>query len=138
METALVTPMALYLATSALAGYPKNHPGWHIPYDNEPLPIHELPECIQGCMEEKNGKLNFDVFTIPRVRYCRDEFDTMFTWWTYHVDDCVKSACRGEDDAKRSGAWMYKLCGFPNNGYFSGKDDWKNLPTEGASGGRRG
>ncbi|GKT55996.1 hypothetical protein ColTof4_11594 [Colletotrichum tofieldiae] len=138
MKITLIALAALSLANLALAGDSKKHPGWRVPYENEPLPVHELPECIQSCMDQKNGKLNFDVFTIPRVRYCRDEFDTMFTWWTYHVDDCVKAACRSEGDAKRSVAWMYKLCGFPNKGRFSGKEDWKNLPSEGASGERRG
>ncbi|KAK1976038.1 hypothetical protein LZ30DRAFT_785853 [Colletotrichum cereale] len=123
---------ALSLAACGLAADPKKHPGWHVPYEDEPLPLHELPECIQGCMDEKNWKLGFDVYTIPRIRYCRDDFDTMFTWWTYHVNFCVKAACHGDDDAKRSIGWMYKLCGFPRTNRFTGKDDWKTINTEGA------
>ncbi|KAK2035555.1 hypothetical protein LX32DRAFT_2244 [Colletotrichum zoysiae] len=125
--------LLLTAATSALAADSKKHPGWHVPYENELLPLHELPECMQRCMDEKNGKMAFDIYTVPRVQFCRDDFDTFVTWFTYHVGFCSRGACGGEKkdgNGKRNAAWMYKLCGFPKQSTVSGMEDWKNLPSE--------
>ncbi|KAK1579191.1 uncharacterized protein LY79DRAFT_564638 [Colletotrichum navitas] len=123
----------LAMATCTLAADPKKHPGWQVPYENEPLPLHETPECMQRCMEEKNWKMGFDIYTVPRITFCRDEWDTFFTWFTYHVGFCSRPACGGADkdgNAKRNAAWMYKLCGFPRQSTVSGLEDWKTLPPE--------
>ncbi|KAK1998242.1 hypothetical protein LX36DRAFT_656763 [Colletotrichum falcatum] len=124
--TLLLTVLAM--ATSTLAADPKKHPGWAVPYENEPLPLHELPECYQSCMDQKNRKMDFDIYTVPRIRYCRDDFDTFFTWWIYHVGGCVRGSCNRDTDIIGSTGWMYKLCGFPQQALYSGANDWKNLP----------
>ncbi|KAK2039352.1 hypothetical protein LZ31DRAFT_569432 [Colletotrichum somersetense] len=116
-----------------LAADSKKHPGWHVPDENESLPLHELPECMQRCMEEKNGKMDFDIYTVPRVKFCRDDFDTFVTWFTYHIGFCAKGTCGGEKEdgnGKRNAAWMYKLCKFPKQSTVSGVEDWKNLPSD--------
>ncbi|KAK2039364.1 hypothetical protein LZ31DRAFT_578981 [Colletotrichum somersetense] len=118
------------MATYTLAADPKQHPDWHVPYEDEPLPIHELPECVQSCLNEKNGRLNFDIYTLPRGKFCRDEFDTFFTWWTYHAGDCVRAACNGDSDSKKTMGWQYKMCGYPKSARYSGVDDWKTLPPD--------
>ncbi|KAK2012563.1 hypothetical protein LZ32DRAFT_691872 [Colletotrichum eremochloae] len=132
MKVTLLVLSALAVATSTLAADAKKHPGWHIPYEDEPLPIHELPECMQGCMDEKNGKLGFDIYTVPRSKFCRDRWDTYFTWATYHVRSCAKNACVTDKDGigKRNVAWMYKLCGFPKESTVSGLNDWKSLQDD--------
>ncbi|KAK2035556.1 hypothetical protein LX32DRAFT_2276 [Colletotrichum zoysiae] len=123
--------MPLTVAVSVLAADPKKHPGWHVPNEDEPLPLHELPECYQSCMNENNGKMNVHIHTLPRIQYCRDDFDTFFKWWRFHVGGCVRAICDGNGDAKRSMAWMYKLCGFPRQaGMHSGLEDWKTLPSD--------
>ncbi|KAK2035541.1 hypothetical protein LX32DRAFT_647582 [Colletotrichum zoysiae] len=133
MKVTSLVLAAFTLATYTMAADPKKHPGWHVPYEDEPLPLHELPECYQTCLNENNGKMNVNIYTLPRISYCRDDFDTFFNWWRFHVGGCVKAACTSNPDGaiKRSMSWMYKLCGFPRQaGTSSGLEDWKTLPPE--------
>ncbi|KAK1635826.1 hypothetical protein BDP81DRAFT_395372 [Colletotrichum phormii] len=104
---------------------PKTHPGWKIPDENEVLPIHELPDCYQECFGWNHNKIIGvgDVFKMSRRQWCDDDWGTVGTWWTYHMNFCTADRCTDEKDGIKGFAWNYKLCGFLTRGEVDEKDD---------------
>ncbi|WYZ33946.1 hypothetical protein EsH8_I_000222 [Colletotrichum jinshuiense] len=118
---------AISLLGSALASKKKTHKGWRIPGENEPLPLHELPDCYQQCFQEKNSAPKpFDINKVTRKEYCDDGMANFGRWWTWHVQWCAKRECVNEAEWKYGMSWTYKLCGRPTEKQYSGKDSWKD------------
>ncbi|KAK2731379.1 hypothetical protein CKAH01_09027 [Colletotrichum kahawae] len=78
---------------------------------NDPLPLHELPECIRRCAKSEGHKgLGFDYNTIKQKDWCAfDPLGIRGTWIGVQFSHCVNECPL--QDRRTWWDWSMDLCG---------------------------
>ncbi|KAJ0367745.1 hypothetical protein COL154_002965 [Colletotrichum chrysophilum] len=101
------------VAVSVSAGGPKNNSprfsGLNKIPDNEPLPLHQAPDCYQNCFQSTNHALTGDINTVNQREFCEDKW-THFDWWfETWLMGCRVPNCPKEDGDKAR-RWFDSIC----------------------------
>ncbi|KAK1704659.1 hypothetical protein CaCOL14_008335 [Colletotrichum acutatum] len=74
-----------------------------------PLPLHQLPECWQGCLQSENHWYRPDINKVSVYYFCVDPlFDTRF-WSLHALATCTYGACSKAEHYVAQD-WYFEIC----------------------------
>ncbi|KAF4851994.1 hypothetical protein CGCSCA4_v003251 [Colletotrichum siamense] len=101
------------IATSVSAG---SH-GWSRPQNldkiprDKPLPLHQMPECWQGCFQSTNHAYGGGDFnTINQHDFCEDKWGHFRSWSKTWGHTCGMIECKDKEDGYRMVRWFNSVC----------------------------
>lgn len=74
-----------------------------------PLPLHQLPECWQGCLQSEDRWFPPDINTISVYDFCLDTGLHVRFWSQHSLATCTNSACT-KAEAYVSQDWYFDTC----------------------------
>ncbi|KAF9871173.1 hypothetical protein CkaCkLH20_11342 [Colletotrichum karsti] len=98
------------LAATARAGEGKNAPKLDgLPKDKR-LPLHQLPECYQDCIESNNKWYFHDIYTISQYHFCEDKWAHFRSWDDWRIQHCLPRACPDGTVHEKAANWFDAIC----------------------------
>ncbi|KXH55717.1 hypothetical protein CSAL01_07666 [Colletotrichum salicis] len=74
-----------------------------------PIPLHQLPECWQGCLQSENHWYQPDINRVSVYDFCVDKlFDTRF-WSQHALAECTYRACNKAEHYVAQD-WYFEIC----------------------------
>ncbi|KAI3536724.1 hypothetical protein CTAM01_12968 [Colletotrichum tamarilloi] len=74
-----------------------------------PLPLHELAECWQECLQLENNHYPPNINNVNVHDFCVDN-GYHLRWWSFHtLATCTAGKCNREEGIQ-SQKWLFDLC----------------------------
>ncbi|KAI3557066.1 hypothetical protein CABS03_12562 [Colletotrichum abscissum] len=74
-----------------------------------PLPIHQLPECWQGCLQSENHLYPPNINKVSVYDFCMDKMFHMRFWSHHALASCTYGAC-SKAEAWVAQDWYLDIC----------------------------